>query len=122
MLRTLALIGAIVAPLSALTLSQPAHADVDFDIHFGVPFYVDRPGPGYRYYDGYGWYDYRKYRDFRPRGRLSCGEARELVRDRGYRRVRTIECRGRTYTFRAIRRGEPYRVYVNSRNGRIWRG
>ena len=55
-------------------------------------------------------------------GRLSCGEARRIVRNNGYRNVDTIECNGRTYTFEATRRGRDVTVYVNSRNGRIWRG
>ena len=56
------------------------------------------------------------------RGRLSCGEARARVRHSGFRNVATIECRGRTYTFEATRRGRDVIVYVNARTGAIWRG
>ncbi len=65
-----------------------------------------------------GYYDPGYYN----RGRLSCGEARRIVRNNGFRNVETIECNGRTYTFEATRRGRDVTVYVNSRNGRIWRG
>ncbi len=54
-------------------------------------------------------------------GRLSCGEARASVRHSGYRNVATIECRGRTYTFEATRRGRDVIVYVNAKNGALWR-
>ena len=95
-----------------------------FTIHFGVPFYSYRVGPGWRYYDGFGWYDYGRWGEFRHhnRDRLSCGDARRLVDRSGYDRVRTVECNGRTYTFRAEnRRGRQVTVYVNSRTGAIWR-
>ena len=94
-----------------------------FVIHFGVPFYSHRVGPGWRYYDGYGWYDYGRWGDVRHRHqRLSCGEARRLVDRSGYDRVRTVECNGRTYTFKAEnRKGRRITVYVNARTGAIWR-
>ena len=53
--------------------------------------------------------------------RLSCGEARRLV-DRRYNRVRTVECRGRTYTIRAFNnRGRAFTVTVDARTGDMWR-
>ena len=55
-------------------------------------------------------------------GRLSCGEARRVVRNSGFRNVSTIECNGRTYTFEATRRGRDVTVFVNSRTGAVWRG
>jgi len=96
----------------------------DFNVHFGVPFYSYRVAPGWRYYDGYGWYDYGRWGDVRRhRGdRLSCDAARRLVDRSGYDRVRTVECNGRTYTFKALnRKGNRVTVYVNSRTGSIWR-
>jgi hypothetical protein len=52
--------------------------------------------------------------------RLSCAEARRIV-DRRFNRVRTIECRGAVYTFRALnRRGRPVIVSINSRTGGYW--
>jgi hypothetical protein len=55
------------------------------------------------------------------RDRLSCGEARRIV-DRRFDRVRTIECRGRIYTFRAVNnRGRTVRISVNSLTGNFWR-
>jgi hypothetical protein len=53
--------------------------------------------------------------------RLSCAEARRIVRER-YNRVRTIECNGRIYTFAAVNhRGRVISVSVNSHTGSYWR-
>lgn len=136
MFRKTLLVCSVVLPLG-LTGTAPALADTDFDVHFGVPFYTYQVGPGYRYYDDYGWYDADRYdygdfrRDYddedyddvdvvvRP-GRLSCGEAAQIVRESGFSRVRARDCDGGTYTFRAKRDGDSYIIYVNSRNGRMW--
>lgn len=97
--------------------SVPAEAKVS--IYLGVPHYDYRVGPDYRFRDGYGWYR----PGFAPnRGRLSCGEARRIVRQSGYRDVRARNCSGRTYAFEVRRGNRIGIVYVNSRNGRIWRG
>ena len=103
---------ALAIPLVLFT--TPVAADSDVNVRFGVG--IGTPYYGYRadrYYDD----------DFYPyqRRKLSCWQARQLVRDRGFRRVATIECNGRVYTFRAIRRGHAVRVQVDSRTRAIWR-
>lgn len=125
MFKSLVVAGSIA--ISAIALSSGANADTraKFNLYFGVPFYGYQVGPGWRYYEGYGWYDYGRYGDFRRYhgGQMSCTEARRLVDRSGYDRVRTVECGGRTYTFRALTRtGRPVTVYVNSRTGGLWRG
>jgi hypothetical protein len=114
-----------------VSTASPAMADVDVNVGIGVPgvgygypgpeydYYDYRAGPDYRFREGYGWY--RPV--YRPGfGRLSCGEARRLVRRSGYRNVAARDCSGRTYTFNATRNGRVVVIYVNSRNGRVWRG
>jgi hypothetical protein len=82
--------------------------DVDVNIGVGVP------GVGI-YGDNYDEdYDYR-------RRRISCGEARSLVRDRGYYRVRRLSCGGRIHSFEAFRRGRLWLVTVHARTGNISR-
>jgi hypothetical protein len=81
-----------------------------------VKNYMDRHQIG----DPYGCYGCYPQPGFFT-GRLSCGEARARVHYSGYRNVATIECRGSTYTFEATRRGRDVTVYVDSRNGAIWR-
>lgn len=113
--------------LGGLAVTEPAQADVR--IYFGVPFHPYKIGPGWRYHDGYGWYDYGRYGAFRPvyrdpyyARRLSCNQARRLVDRSGYDNVKARDCSGRTYSFRATnRKGKRVIVYVNSQTGRIWR-
>ena len=107
-----------VAATLALAMPTAADAKTNVQIYFGMPHYGYQVGPDYRYRDGYGWYRPSGY----YRGRLSCGEARRIVRNSGFRNVATIECNGRTYTFEATRRGRDVTVFVNSRTGAIWRG
>jgi hypothetical protein len=111
------LIAAAFAATLTVGLPLTARADTDFKIYLGIPHYGYRVGPDYRFREGYGWY----LPDTR-RGRLSCGEARRIVRRSGFRNISTIECNGRTYTFEATRRGREVTVYVNSRTGAVWRG
>lgn len=112
------------AAAAVMAFAMPTAADAKVKIYLGVPHYDYQYGPGYRYREGYGWYEPMGYYNpgYYNRGRLSCGEARRIVRNNGFRNVETIECNGRTYTFEATRRGRDVTVYVNSRNGRIWRG
>lgn len=134
MLRKTLLACAVALPLGAIT-AAPVLADTDVDIHFGVPFYSYQVAPRYRYYDDYGWYDAERYSDFRAdeygddddddyvvvrHGRLSCGEARRIVRANGFRRVVPEDCDGATYAFTGMRHGRVFTIYVNSRNGRMW--
>ena len=82
--------------------------DVNVDIGIGT-------GGGVGVYDPYDDdYEYR-------RRRISCGEARSLVRDRGYIRVRNVSCGGRVHAFKAFRRGTLWLVTVNARSGNISR-
>ena len=98
---------AMAVPLALMT--TPASADHDIDVRLGVGF-------------GTPHYGYSVYPDsFYHRRKLSCWQARQLVRDRGFRRVRTIECNGRVYTFRAFRRNHIFVVKVNARTGAVWR-
>ena len=120
-MKSIILASAFAAAL-AMGLPVAAEAKTNVQIYLGMPHYGYQVGPDYRYRDGYGWYRPMGYYGDYNRGRLSCGEARRIVRNNGFRNVATIECNGRTYTFEATRRGRDVTVFVNSRNGRIWRG
>ena len=110
------------AVVMAFALPTAADAKTKVKVFLGVPYYDYQYGPDYRFREGYGWYQYGDYNDGFNRGRLSCGEARRIVRNNGFRNVATIECNGRMYTFEATRHGRDVTVFVNSRNGRISRG
>ncbi len=97
---------------AALAVGFPVAAQADSN----VKNYMDRHEIG----DPYGCYGCTPRWGF-YRNRLSCGEAKARVRHSGYRNVATIECRGSTYTFEATRKGRDVTVFVNARNGAIWR-
>jgi hypothetical protein len=78
--------------------------DDRFRFHFGGFWY---PQP---YWLGNGW---------AVNPRISCGEGRAIVDARGFNRVRTMECRGATYTYLGRRHGDNFKVMVNARTGRI---
>jgi hypothetical protein len=120
MFKKLILAGAIaLGAYGGFAAPTPAHADVR--IYLGVPFHPYRVGPGWRYYDGYGWYDYGRYGEFRP-NKLSCNQARRRVDRNGYNNVDPRDCSGRTYSFRATnRKGKRVTVFVDAYTGDIWR-
>src|SRR5262249_33883984 len=107
----------VAAPVAFGLGTTGAEAKTNVHIYLGVPYYSYRVGPDYMYRNGYGW-----YRPDRHYNRLSCGEARQIVRSRGYRDVVTRNCSGGTYVFRAIRNNRVAIVYVNARTGAVWRG
>lgn len=109
----------------ALGLPSAAEAHSNFKLYFGQSHhgYNGGPGYGYGYGNGYGNGYGRYHRGYNNnRNRISCGEARREVRNRGYHDVRTIECNGSTYTFRGWRNGRSFQLLVNSRSGAVWRG
>ena len=77
--------------------------DDRFRFEFGG-FWYPEPYWGYGYSMHYG---------------ISCRDGREILIDRGFRRVSVIECRGGTFTYLGRRHGDTYRVLVSSRTGRI---
>jgi hypothetical protein len=74
----------------------------------------------FRFYLGGYWYPQPYWLNYGLIGpRVSCGEGRAIVRYRGFNRVRTVECRGSTFTYLGRRHGDDFRIAVNSRTGRI---
>jgi hypothetical protein len=50
---------------------------------------------------------------------ITCREGEWRLRDRGFRDVRRIDCRGRFFVYRAWRNGQRFEIALNSRNGRV---
>jgi hypothetical protein len=104
-----------------------AEAKTHFNLYLGVPYYDYQVGPDYRFNNDYGWYrpDQRQrfsrhnYRPYYNNSNVSCGEARGLVRESGFRNVIAQECNGRVYTFSATRHNQRVLVFVNSRTGAV---
>lgn len=88
---------------------------------YGYGYYNPTVGYGYGYYNppvGYYAPYYVPSQRYRY-ARISCGEAREIVKDHGYRNVRTRNCGGPTSSFTGVKRGNLWLVKVNTRNGRL---
>ena len=115
-------LAAAVAASLVIGMPMAAEAHSSVRIFFGFPHYSYQAGPDYRYRPGYGWYSPNYRYERRRMARLSCGEAKSIVRQNGYRNVSTVECRGSTFTFRGTRNGNLVVLYVNSRTGGMWRG
>lgn len=105
--KTFAISCAALILLAASGLTQ-ARADVGIDFNLAFPFYGNHDGGYY-----YGLPDRRRS------ARYSCAQARRLVRNAGYRRVRATDCRGRIYGFAASRDGRRYSLRSNARRGTI---
>jgi hypothetical protein len=82
--------------------------------------------PGYGYYGGDQDNDYvqprRRHRvsDYdEDSGRLSCGEARRVLRNQGFYQLEARDCGGHNYRFVGWRNGDAYLIKISSRSGRI---
>jgi hypothetical protein len=116
----------ILGILASVTLlggaASIAEAKTNFSLYLGVPYYDQRMGDDYRYYPNRGWYRDQVRPNRGNYGRLSCNQARNLVRNQGYRNVVARDCEGRTYTFSTRRNNNRVIIYVNARTGSISRG
>jgi hypothetical protein len=50
--------------------------------------------------------------------RISCSDGRNIVAKR-FNRVRTLECKGGTYTYLGRRNGATFKIFVDRRSGRL---
>ncbi|WP_349008484.1 hypothetical protein [Mesorhizobium sp. CN2-181] len=50
---------------------------------------------------------------------ITCNQGKRLLRNRGFRDVRRVDCRGRFFVYHARRGGNRFEVALNSRTGRV---
>ncbi len=50
---------------------------------------------------------------------ISCSQGQRLLRNRGFRDVRRVDCRGRFFVYRAVRSGSRFEVVLNSHTARV---
>ncbi len=50
---------------------------------------------------------------------ISCSQGARILRNRGFRDVRSIDCRGRHFVYRAWRGNQRFEIVINSRTGRV---
>jgi hypothetical protein len=51
--------------------------------------------------------------------RIGCSQGSRLLRMRGFHTVRTLDCRGNHFLYRATRLGRSYDITIRARDGRI---
>lgn len=50
---------------------------------------------------------------------ITCNQGQRLLRNRGFRDVRRVDCRGRFFVYHARRGGSRFEVALNSRTARV---
>jgi hypothetical protein len=50
---------------------------------------------------------------------ISCSRGEQILRNRGFRSIRRIDCRGRNFVYRAFRGRNYYEIAVRARDGRV---
>jgi hypothetical protein len=50
---------------------------------------------------------------------ITCNEAREILADRDYSKIKTVSCKGTLYVFKARWKGKSYELKVARRNGAL---
>ena len=51
--------------------------------------------------------------------RITCSQGERILRNRGFRDVRRIDCRGRHFVYRGWRHGRRYEVALRASDGRV---
>lgn len=123
---TKSLIAAVAIATVAAVASAPAQAKpkVDIDVYLGLgdgyePGYYYEPEPRYHRPAPRRYEEPRRYVE--PRGDYgsACEEGINEVRAAGFQRVRPLDCSGRTFTYKARKRGNSYVVTVKRKSGNI---
>ena len=50
---------------------------------------------------------------------ITCAQGERLLRNRGFRDIRRVNCRGRYFVYRCWRGGSRFEIAVRSSNGRV---
>lgn len=50
---------------------------------------------------------------------ISCRQGERILRNRGFRDIRRIDCRGRFYIYHARRGGNRFEIAISAHNGRV---
>jgi hypothetical protein len=119
--KSIVAVAAIAAAVSFSSVSAKADTSVSIGFGFGGfdsgydypgvrpdPFFDEDFGHGRR---RHGWHRPRPVMDYG----LSCGQASNVVREAGFRHVRAINCAGPTYSYKAMRHGDVFKVRVTFR-------
>lgn len=113
---TKALLASAVAVGLFVAQPQTASAGVDVNVGIGTPSYYPVHSSEYNppYYDD-------EDEDEDDYERITCWEGRRIVRNAGYRGARPVKCDGDVFRYVGWKRGQQWRVSVDSESGRIIR-
>lgn len=50
---------------------------------------------------------------------ITCRQGQQLIQNRGFRNVRRVDCRGRTFIYHARRGNSYFEIALSSRTGRV---
>ncbi len=50
---------------------------------------------------------------------ITCRDGERILRNRGFRDIRRVDCRGRFFVYHARRGGGRFEIAINSHNGRV---
>lgn len=50
---------------------------------------------------------------------ITCRDGERILRNRGFRDIRRVDCRGRFFVYRARRGGSRFEIAINRHNGRV---
>lgn len=56
---------------------------------------------------------------FNTRRAITCREGERVLRQRGFREARRVDCHGRYFVYRAWRDGRQYEIALRARNGTV---
>ncbi len=104
---------AVAISVTGFSASQ-ANAGTDVDIFFnvGVPLHG-----GNGYYPEYPIYD--DYPHHSNNWGISCGEGKWTVKSAHFKKVKTVECEGKTYTYTGWKWGNKKQIKVSRKYGNI---
>lgn len=109
MFRKLALAASFLTGMMATgAMAHPT----GFHFGHGCSAWWDEPCFGFG--DPFGW------REDELGFRVTCSEARKIVLDRGYQKVRIAKCGVRQHQMTGWRSGSKYLITINGYNGNIW--
>lgn len=108
------ILGAAVAVSVAAFSATSANAGKKFDIDINL--YPDY-GYGYGYDVGYPVYDGYPHHSYN--WGISCGEGKWTVKSAHFKKVNTVECEGKSYTYTGWKHGDKYRIKVSRKHGEI---
>ena len=128
--QTVIAASALVAAVFAFQ-PQQAQAGTKVRVHIGVPAITFYSGHrhhyrGYRHHYRGHRHHYRSYGHYgrpayvpRQYTRVGCRQAKRILQGRGFRDIRSRDCYGARYIFKARRHGHWWLVRVSSYNGQV---